>query len=113
MKIIVMNCNYNKSKNRKRSERCIVSFLALVMFINKNVLASDYTSKFNEIGMNFLRNAQMAAYFIFAIMCSIEILKTVISKKANEVPSIIIKYLIAFACFYAVPSLFDVIRDIF
>lgn len=69
--------------------------------------------KLNNVGDMFISKTQTLSYFVFAGMGTVEIFKLVIAKKSNEVPAAIIKYLIAFGMFSAVPSLFKGIKSFF
>lgn len=73
----------------------------------------DAISKIDSAGFTMLSLVRTIGYWICIIMCVIEILRALMQGDTKSIGKIIIKYILAFAAFYFLPWLFDIIKGIF
>ena len=95
-----------------RLKRCLVVSLACNLMLEKYVYAAD-TSRIDVTGHAILSTAQRIGYWACLIMCLIEVIMALISRRTDDVKKICTKYILGFASLYFMPWIFDFIRDFF
>ena len=95
-----------------RLKRCLVVSLACNFMLEKYVYAAD-TSRIDIAGSTILSTAQEIGYWACLIMCLIEVIMALISRRTDDVKKICTKYILGFASLYFMPWIFDFIRDFF
>lgn len=101
-------------------EKFIVFGVACTMFLitnTKTAYASEAIPAIDTIGNRLLGIAQQVGYWLCLVLCIKEILTEILQGNAITNPSDlakpIVKYCIAFASIYFMPSLFDWIKEVF
>lgn len=79
----------------------------------EKVLANTNTGPIDRVGNALLEIARSFGYWVFLIMCIIDILKSVCNGDTKNILNIISKYLVAFGSFYFLPYLFNLIKPMF
>lgn len=91
----------------------VVFFLASILLIPNTVFASTVdVSKIDKLGQTLLTLVQNIGYWFCIIMAAKEILTSLMQNQAKEVGGIILKHILAFGGFYALPWAFDLIKDL-
>lgn len=91
----------------------VVFFLASMLLIPNTVFASTVdVSKIDRLGQTLLTLVQSIGYWFCIIMAAKEILTSLMQNQAKEVGGIILKHILAFGGFYALPWAFDLIKDL-
>lgn len=91
----------------------IIFFLASMLLVSNNVYAAGVdTSKIDNLGRTLLTLVQNIGYWFCIIMAAKEILTSLMQNQAKEVGGIILKHVMAFGGFYALPWIFDLIKDL-
>lgn len=101
-----------KDDNKRR----FVTFLIACGLMIKDGLiayAVDPSSKIDVAGRTILGIVRRFGYWICIIMCVAEIIKSLGQGDTKGIGKIVLKYLLAFAAFYMVPWLFDLIKELF
>lgn len=84
-----------------------------IFLITEITSDNELINKIVSKGKEIIYYIGWIAFFFFVVMCIMEVTKAVASKKVSDVPSIIIKYLIAYFCFNLITVLFTFIKNIF
>lgn len=98
--------------------KVVIFFLATILLVSNTVFASTTdiskvdVSKINTLGQTLLMLVQSIGYWFCIIVAAKEILVSLMQNQAREVGGIILKYILAFGGFYALPWSFDLIRDL-
>lgn len=101
-------CNRNK-----QIEKVVILFLAFSFLIYENVYASQVdVSKINNLGSTLLTLIQTIGYWFCIIMASKDILTSLMQNQCRDIGSIILKHILAFGGFYALPWSFNLIKDL-
>lgn len=100
-------------RKNSRLAMIIVFFLASMLLVQTNVYAASVdTSKIDSLGRTLLTLVQNIGYWFCIIMAAKEILTSLMQNQAKEVGGIILKHVMAFGGFYALPWIFDLIKDL-
>lgn len=99
--------------DKKYLEKITVFVLANLIWCEKVFAQQVNTDPINKAGDTLLNIAQSFGYWVFLIMCIIDILKSVTNGDTKNILNIISKYLVAFGSFYFLPYLFNLIKPIF
>ncbi|EJT6340612.1 hypothetical protein N2W42_001359 [Clostridium perfringens] len=100
-------------RKNSRLAMIIVFFLASMFIVQTNVYAASVdTSKIDSLGRTLLTLVQNIGYWFCIIMAAKEILTSLMQNQAKEVGGIILKHVMAFGGFYALPWIFDLIKDL-
>ena len=75
--------------------------------------AAQAIAKIHQATNTILSVVQEGLYSLCILACIIEIGKAVISKRNESIPSIIMKYILAFGSIYFLPWIFNLIKAIF
>lgn len=107
----LLNFNINNSKYKK----IIVFGITLTLIIistNIKTYAAANTDGLEELGRTFVDIIQLAGYWLCFSKGLIDIIKEVLKggDKAEGIAKILINYTLAFASFYLLPTLFDLIK---
>lgn len=98
--------------NNRRTRRFIITFLAGFLFVESNVLGVNL-EPVNGAGRTLLNIVQTFGYWACLVMSVVEVAKSLVNGDTRGISRIIIKYLIGFASFYALPWMFDLIKSFF
>lgn len=79
----------------------------------KTAYAAPNMAAAAKLGGTFLGLVRGFGYWICVVMCIVEIIRNLLQGDTKGIGKIVVKYLIAFASFYFVPYLFDVVKDAF
>ena len=99
------------NRSYKLKKYLVVSFACNLM-LEKYVYAAD-TSRIDVAGHALLSTAQQIGYWACLVMCLIEVIMALISRRTDDVKKICTKYILGFASLYFMPWIFDFIRDFF
>lgn len=102
-----------KIMQNKKLKKLSVFVLANLLYCQKVLATTADMAKIDKAGMAMLGIIRTFGYWICIIMCIIEIIKSLTAGDTKNIGKIIAKYIIAFATFYFLPWMFDVIKDIF
>lgn len=83
----------------------------LFVFTNIQALAVD-TSKIDSAGTILLTIVRTAGYWFCIILACKDIVGTLIEGNTKAVGQIVVKYIVGFGALYALPWLFDLIKEI-
>lgn len=99
-------------RTNKKLETMFAFVLGGFMYV-QNVYAVDTTSKIDKGGLVILGVCRQIGYWACLIMCSIEIIKSLMSGDTKGITKIISKYVVGFGALYFLPWIFDLIKSIF
>ncbi len=83
----------------------------LLVLSNTQALAVD-TSKIDNLGLSVLGIVQTAGYWFCLILATKDIISALMEGNTKKIGSIVVHYLSAFGAFYALPWLFDLIKEL-
>lgn len=97
--------------------KTLVFTVATISFVGKKTYAGvdDAIRKTDELGYLLLSVIQKVGFWVCVLGCIVEILISVFKKGGGqkEIIGLVFKWLLIFACFYIVPSLFRLIITFF
>lgn len=103
----------NKMCKNNNFKKIMVFFLANILILNTSFTACAVdTTKIDNLGRTILTLVQSIGYWFCIIMASKEILTALLENRSKDVGGIILKHLIAFGGFYALPWCFDLIKEL-
>ena len=108
----------NKINNNSRLKKMFTFVAGSLLYcksiaVNAAPKATDAISKIDTAGVTMLSLVRTIGYWICIIMCVVEILRALMQGDTKSIGKIIIKYILAFAAFYFLPWLFDIIKGVF
>lgn len=97
----------------KKIRVLVVFVLAGILTLNTVVVACAVdTGKIDTMGRTLLTIVQSIGYWFCIIMAAKEILTSLMQNQAKEVGGIILKHVLAFGGFFALPWIFDLIKEL-
>lgn len=96
----------------KRIVKLTVFILAGVLFISNPVFAASADpNKIDAMGKQILNIIRSFGYWTCIVLATKDILQALLHGENKEVGQIILKHIVAFGGFYALPWIFDFIKD--
>lgn len=102
----------NRIMSDKRLRAMATFVTGTFLYCEKAMAAADL-SKLDNGGMLLLEVVRRFGYWVCIIMCITEIIRTLMRGDYEGIGKIVMKYSLAFASFYFLPYLFDIIKGIF
>ena len=113
---------YKNNSNKTTISKCVAMVTpTIIMLSNNNIAYASNTlnvttsiTKINQIGKLMLDISRNIGYWVCILKCVTDSIKGAMCHKENsEIFKTIFKYVLIFSTFYFMPSIFDMIKDIF
>lgn len=102
-----MKKTYSFNEFLHRNDKKIGALAGVMLISSRYIVYAADNNGIDKLGLEIVGYIKAAGKWFFIAICILECVKTLMAKKPSEIPSLIVKYGLAYGCFSLILWLFN------